>query len=693
MRRVIAAACAVLLLGAGPAAGRPFVAKDLAMLDRVSDPKLSGDGRWIAYTVRTTDWDNNRGLNTLYLRDRLAQSSPIKLTQDEKAPPSARWSASGRLYFLSGKSGLQQLWRREKDGTLVQLTAFPADISSFRVAADEAGAIVAISVRPDCPTLACTKTADDAKAKVKATGQLFADGGQIRFWDAYDDGKRVNLFNVRFGQGAASEAAPLMKGWAADVPDKLAGNDASFALSKDERTIYFASRDPSFAPGWGTPSIIWSVPRDGSSAPRPVIAEAKTSNAQPSLSPDGRTLAFLARKHETTFSRTALMTLDLRTGATREVAPESDWLLRKFRWSDDGKTILASAEARGQGPLYAIDIASGRSRQLVGNANVSDFDAVGRATVYVADSLSGPGQLYDLVDGAPTALTQIGKDLFDAAPMAPVEQFSFAGWNGETVYGYLIRPQGFVEGRKYPVAFVIHGGPHGNSGNSWSYRWNPQLFASMGYATVQIDFHGSTGYGEAFARSIVGHWGDRPLEDLQKGWAHALKQYAWLDGDRACALGGSYGGYMINWIAGNWQGPWKCLVNHDGLFDGRVMAYSTDIPSFSEDQYEGLSARTTDVEGRFDPSDRVDQWKVPMLVVHSGRDYRVPMDQGIATVHALQRMKVPHQMLYFPDENHWVLKPQNSAQWYATVEAWLGRWTGQTAAELARTTPPTTTSH
>ena len=646
------------------------------MLDRVSDPKLSPDGRWIAYNLRNTDWDNNRGLNSLYLLERRGPSPAVKVIGDEKGATSPRWAADGGLYFLSGKSGSQQLWHRDSGGRLMQMTALPLDIAAYRLAPDAQSAIVAVNVRPECDTLICTKAADEAKAKIKATGQLFAEGGQIRFWDSYDDGKRHNLFRVGLGgPGAPADATPLMKGWRADVPDKLNGDDTAFAISRDGRTVYFESREPSIAPGEGPPSKIWAVQTDGSSAPKRVNPASTTSDSRPTLSPDGRTLAFLARTTDMTYSRTALMALALATDKAREIGPDSDLALRKIRWSDDGRSILAAGDARGQGPLYSFDAASGRQRLLVADNDVIDFDIVAGVTVYLGDSLTSPGQIYDLSTGAPSALTSVGKSVFAEAAMAPAEQFSFPGWDGETVYGYQIKPQGFTPGRKYPVAFIIHGGPHNSSGNVWSYRWNPQLFASMGYAVVEIDFHGSSSYGEAFGRSIIGHWGDRPLQDLQKGWAYALEHYDWLDGDRACALGGSYGGYMVNWIAGNWQKPWKCLVNHDGLFDGRVMAYSTDITAFSERQYRGLSALPGDNSQRFDPSDFVDKWTVPMLVVHSGRDYRVPMDQGIATVHALQRMKVPHQLLYFPDENHWVLKPQNSVQWYATVEAWLARWT------------------
>jgi dipeptidyl aminopeptidase/acylaminoacyl peptidase len=253
------------------------------------------------------------------------------------------------------------------------------------------------------------------------------------------------------------------------------------------------------------------------------------------------------------------------------------------------------------------------------------------------------------------------------------EQFTFSGWNNDTVHGYVLKPANYVPGKKYPVAFLIHGGPQGSFGNGWSYRWNPQTYAGQGFAAVMIDFHGSYGYGQAFEDAISQHWGDRPLEDLQKGWAAALAKYSFLDGDRACALGASYGGYMINWIAGNWPQPWKCLVTHDGIFDSRMMAYSTEELWFNEWENGGVAWDPTvaaTIE-KFNPVNHVADWKVPVLVVHGELDFRIPYDQGIAVFTAAQRRGIESKLLVFPDENHWVLKPQNSVLWHDTVNAWL----------------------
>jgi len=276
-------------------------------------------------------------------------------------------------------------------------------------------------------------------------------------------------------------------------------------------------------------------------------------------------------------------------------------------------------------------------------------------------------------------LTHINDDKLAGISLASYEQFEFPGWNNETVHGYVMKPDGYEAGKKYPVAFIIHGGPEAAFGNLFHYRWNAQTYAGAGFAVVMIDFHGTPGYGQAFTDSIGGHWGDRPLEDLQKGWKYALGHYPFLDGANACALGASYGGFMIDWIAGNWSKPesgqWKCLVSHDGVFDTRMMYYSTEELWFEEYENQGAAFERPANYERFNPLDHVADWKVPMLVIQGGRDYRVPQEEGVGAFTALQRRGIPSEFLYFPDENHWVLKPQNSMQWNDTVMDWINRWT------------------
>ena len=507
-RTCVAAAAAMILAVAAPAFARSFTARDLAMLDRVSSPKVSADGRYVAYVVRSTDWDANRGVNALNLIDlRGDVSKPLALLSAEKGAPSPSWSADGRwLYFLSSKSGSSQVWRSTPDGSVrQQLTAFPIDVGGFALSPYGRTLIAAVDMYPDCATFACTKARDDANGKQKSSGILIK-AGQSRIWDSYEDEKRLGIYRVDHGgQGAPAEAAAIVEGFAADVPAD--GDTTSLVVSRDGRTIYFSSSDPAVEPiGAQAFSRIYQVPLDGSRAPSVLLGRAGTAFGSPALSPDGRQLAYLAVTQPLlTYGRTAIMLMDLKSGRSREVAPRLDAALNKIAWSADGRSLLVTSEERGQVRLAQIDPASGQVTQLTSDGVVSAFDSARGTTVFTRESLQSPAQLFVQQGSAPPRqLTRAGAAVLAEAPMSPSEQFNFPGWNGETVYGYVVKPHGYVEGRRYPVAFLIHGGPHGSFGNSWSYRWNPQVWAGMGYAVVTVDFHGSSGYGEQFGRSKNG---------------------------------------------------------------------------------------------------------------------------------------------------------------------------------------------
>ena len=320
---------------------------------------------------------------------------------------------------------------------------------------------------------------------------------------------------------------------------------------------------------------------------------------------------------------------------------------------------------------------TGRVAAITGAGEVEGFSAGASAVFYALSNLGSPADVYSvpLRGGIPKRLTQANRAVLSQRHLADYAQFSFKGANRDDVYAYVVKPTDFRPGRKYPIAFVVHGGPQGSFGNSWSYRWNAQAFAGAGYGVVMVDFHGSTGYGQGFTDSISGDWGGKPLVDLQQGLAAAVKLYPWLDDGHACALGASYGGYMMNWIAGRWPDRFKCIVSHDGIFDLRSMYYSTEELWFPEHEFGGPEFQNSGGYAKFNPADYVTRWKTPMLVIHGGQDFRVPDAQGISVFTALQRQGIPSQLLYYPDENHWVLKPTDSEQWYGAVIAWLDRWT------------------
>jgi acylaminoacyl-peptidase len=371
------------------------------------------------------------------------------------------------------------------------------------------------------------------------------------------------------------------------------------------------------------------------------------------------------------------MIQDLKSGQRRTLAESWDRSADFIAFSADGKTLYATADHFGQHPLWAIDVKSGKQTLLTGPGHVDSFSVGAREIVFALSSLKSPAELYSfaLRNGSLRELPKMNAAKLANTSMGEPEQFTFIGAESQTVYGFVMRPAKFDPRNRYPVAFIVHGGPQVSFSNQWSYRWNPQTYAGAGYASVFIDFHGSPGYGQAFTDSISGDWGGKPLEDLQKGLAAARIKFPWLDTDRMCALGASYGGFMVNWMAGNWSEPFKCFVTHDGIFDSRAMAYSTDELWFEEWEHGGTPFEVPQNYEKFNPVNHVADFKVPMLVIHGEQDFRIPYAQGLGLFTALQRRGVPSRLLVFPNENHWVLKPADSVQWHREVEKWLEEWT------------------
>ncbi|MDQ3229140.1 MAG: S9 family peptidase [Pseudomonadota bacterium] len=671
----------LLALPALALAERGFEIRDLAKLERVSSPALSPDGRKVVFAVRQADFDANKASSSLWIEDLFARDAapPTRLTPVGWNVNSPAFSEDGKsIYFLSAKSGTQQLYSIAVGGGAPrQLTNLAGDVGGYKVSPDGKRVALSAEAFADCKSdFACNKTRLDATGAKKSSGVVY-DRMFIRHWDTFNDGRlnRVFVADLPSGKDKALTAVTLVGGdIIGDVPSKPFGDTSEFAWSPDGGSFVMSARTADRAEPWSTNFDLLQVAADGSGTAKNLTASNLAWDTGPVFSTDGRTLYYRAMKRPGfEADRLALMAMDLASGTTREIAPRWDSSADGITLSEDGKTIYTTAQHMGEHPLFAVDIESGGVTEIVGDGSVSSFELAGETLAFTRNTLQGGDELFvGGINGAPVRkVTQNNMQALKDVKFVAFEQFNFKGWNGDTVHGYVVKPWNYVEGKKYPVAFLIHGGPQGSFSNGWSYRWNPQTYAGQGYAVVMIDFHGSTGYGQAFTDAISQHWGDRPLEDLQKGWAAAQKQYAFLDGDKACALGASYGGYMVNWIAGNWNEPWKCLVNHDGVFDQRMMAYSTEELWFTEWENGGTPYDVPKNYEKFNPVNHVSKWRVPMLVIHGQQDFRIAAEQGIATFTALQRRGIESKLLYFPDENHWVLKPQNSVLWHDTVNAWL----------------------
>ncbi|MFT3790086.1 MAG: S9 family peptidase [Rudaea sp.] len=677
----IAFAVAANAAVAGP---HPFGIHDLVMLDRVSDPQISPDGKRAAYQVRETDYEKNKGKNGIWLIDLgNPKAQAARLTDTTVNATAPRWSADGAAVYYQDKG---QVWRLPAGGkgAAVQVTNLAVDVNAYKLSPDGKHVLLSIDMYPDCgkesDAIACTKQRLDDKEKAKATGRVY-DKLFVRHWDTWADGRRSQWFVAAIGADGKIDMPHLVtQGIDGDVPSKPFGGDDEFEFSPDGKTVYFSVRIAGNSEPWSTNFDIYSVPADASAAPKNLTGANKAWDTSPVPSADGRTLYYLAMKRPTfEADRFGIMAMDLASGATREIDPQWDRSAGSLKLSDDGKTLYATADDNGEHPLFAIDVATGNAAKLAGEGSIHEYSVRGNDIVFSRTTLKTPADLFRIgaKGGKAVELTNQNSTRMAFVETGAFEPFTFKGANGDSVQGYMVKPVGFDKSKKYPVAFLIHGGPQGAFGNDWSYRWNPQTYAGQGFAVVMVNFHGSTGYGQAFTDSISGDWGGKPLEDLQKGWVAALEKYTFLDGDRACALGASYGGYMIYWIAGKWNQPWKCLVDHDGVFDNRMMGYSTEELWFSEWENKGTPWEKPDNYEKFNPVNYVKDWRAPMLVVHSEQDFRIPVEQGIAAFTALQRRGIPSELLTFPDENHWVLKPQNSVLWHDTVNAWLKRWTAQ----------------
>ena len=652
----------------------PFSIHDMLAMDRLSDSQVSPDGKLIVFTLRTTNLEADKGRTDLWLIG-AGGTNLRRLTSHPAGDFNPRWAPEGKsIWFISTRSESAQVWRIRVDGgEAQQVTDLPLDVGNLLVSPDGKHIAFTMEVFPDCKTIADTKDRLDEIENRKTTGRIY-EQIFVRHWDTWKDGRRSHLFVMPIAGG---DPVDLMWGMDADTPSKPFGGPEEITFTPDGGGLVFSARDAGRSEPWSTDFNLYSIPVDGSEPLKCLTKDNKAWDTNPVFSPDGRTLAYLAMtKPGYESDRFRIVLLSLHNNQKRVLTENWDRSPSSICFSADGKTIYATATNVGQNSLFAVSVKTGDVRTIVKEGRIGSPAIAAGRIIYGMSNLRNPVELYSVQpDGRNIRkITNINDEKIAAARMGDYEQFTFAGWKGQTVYCYVVKPVDFNPAKKYPVAFLIHGGPQGSFGNSFHYRWNPQAYTGAGYAAVMVDFHGSTGYGQAFTDSIRGDWGGKPLEDLQKGLAAALKRYPWMDANKVGALGASFGGFMINWISGNWPDRFRCMVNHDGNIDERMAYYDTEELWFPEWDHMGTPWDNPTGYEKHNPVNFVKNWKTPMLVIHGALDYRVADTQGLGTFNALQRLGIPSKLLYFPDESHWVLKPANSILWHETVISWLDRW-------------------
>jgi len=383
------------------------------------------------------------------------------------------------------------------------------------------------------------------------------------------------------------------------------------------------------------------------------------------------------------------MLYDRKTGEKKNLTENLDRWVGTFTWAPDSKAIYFSSEDKGEAPLYRLNLAGGVPAELARGYNDDlAITADGKTLLFTRMSLLHPNEIYGLLiqdagvgrsagSSSLRAVTHLTEPILSRVSMSPAEPFRFTGAENAKVQGFIVKPPNFDPNKKYPVRFLIHGGPQGAWGDDWSYRWNVELFAANGYVIVMINPRGSTGYGQKFIDDINGDWGGRAFEDLMKGLDYAEQQYPFIDKGRECALGASYGGYMANWILGHTD-RFKCIVSHDGMFNTESAWGTTEELWFNEWEFKGTPYNNRELYRKWSPHLSATSFKTPTLVIHGQLDYRLDVSEGFQLFTTVQRLKIPSKMLYFPDEGHWILKPQNSQLWYKTVNDWVDQWAGQT---------------
>src|SRR5579872_770605 len=648
----------------------PFDIQALMQLTRISDPQLSPDGRWVAFSTQTIDLSNNTKPKQIYVVS-LFGGFPRKIAD---AAERARWSPdSKQIAFVSDRGGSSQIWSMNADGTNPrQITNLSTEAGGVLYSHDGKNLIFTSEVFPECGADdVCNKQKLDAEKENKVKARTI-NGLLYRHWTTWQGARRSHLLVVPAAGGMARDLTPGTR----DVPPFSLGGPDDYAIAPDGSEVSYAmNSDPE--PAISTNSDLYVVPIGG--GPSKKITQNPAADSSPQYSPDGKYLAFRAQVRPGYESdRWRLMVLERSTGKLTNLTETIDRWVESFTWSPDSSRLFFTVQDRGRQYIQFISVNGGGAPiALSGDSVLDDMQLTpdSRNMIYTRQSGSSPVEIFRAASGGggETPLTHLNDGVLNSHQMTPLEEFWVEGAENARVQTFLVKPPNFDPQKKYAALMLIHGGPQGYWGQSWTYRWNAQVFAAAGYVVAMPNPRGSTGYGQKFIDDINGDWGGRAYDDIMAATDH-VGRLPYVDANRMAAAGGSYGGYMIDWILGHTQ-RFKALISHAGVYDLRSEATETEELWFPKWEFGGMPWDNPEMYGRWSPSLFVKEFRTPTLVFHGELDFRVPYGQGLQLFTALQMQKVPSKLIVFPDEGHWVLKPQNALFWYKNFIDWIDTWT------------------
>jgi dipeptidyl aminopeptidase/acylaminoacyl peptidase len=671
MRRFILllASCAIAF-----AQRKPFDVNAMLELKRIADPQLSPDGRLVAFSVTTVDAASNRKPTQIWIVPLEGGAAPRQITQEGDSNQRPRWSPdSKRISYISDRGGSSQIWLMDPDGANArQVTTLPTEADGQIFSPDGKNFVFTSEVYPECAADdACNQKAIDAEKASKVKARIYTEL-LYRHWTAWGGKRRSHLLVVPVTGGAARDLTPGTR----DVPPFSLGGADDYDVSPDGQEVcYSMNADP--VPATSTNSDLFVISIAGGQPRKITINPGADTN--PHYSPDGKFIAWRAQLRSGYESdRFRLMTLERATGKVTNLTETLDRWVNSFTWAPDSANIFFTTNDRGRQAIQIIPTTGGAIHVAAsGDSELDDMQLTrnGKTMVYTQQSGVSPVEIFRAAStgGVPTALTHLNDQLLNDRQMTALEEFWVDGAEGAKVQSFLMRPANFNPARKYPVLMLIHGGPQGFWGHAWSYRWNAQVFAAAGYVVVMPNPRGSTGYGQKFIDDINNDWGGRAFDDIMAVADHIVSDIPYADASKMTAAGGSYGGYMIDWILGHTQ-RFKALISHAGVYNLQSEFGATEELWFPLWEFGGTPWGNPETYGKWSPNHFAQEFKTPTLVIHGELDFRVPYTQGLELFTALQMQKVPSKLLVFPDEGHWVLKPQNSILWYNTFIDWLDSW-------------------